>query len=322
MSITSCKVCQNTNGNELYTVREMQLGFHENFEYQLCHACGCMQLQNIPADLARYYPNEDYYSFTSKLKTRSKPDSLRTLRSAYLLHGRHRIAGSVLAAGYTVPEYMEWVKVPGVQFDDAILDVGTGNGNLLVNLHKNGFTNLTGIDPFMDKDLHHGPIPVYKKDIYSLQGSFDYIMLHHVFEHMDQPLKVLQRLKELLRPGKFLLIRTPVMGHYGWKTYGVDWVGLDAPRHLLIHTVKSMELLAKKAGFEMQKVDYDSTAYHIWASEQYQRNIPLMASNSYMVNKEASVFTRTEIEGFKQIAARSNSEGEGDQASFYLFNPG
>ena len=58
------------------------------------------------------------------------------------------------------------------------------------------------------------------------------------------------------------------------------------------YSEKHKEMLAKKAGFELQKIVYDSTAYHIWASEQYQRNIPLMASNSYMVNKEASVFTK------------------------------
>lgn len=321
MNAGTCKVCGNSANNKFYAVKEMQLGLREQFTYMECGHCGCMQLQEIPANLGKYYPNEDYYSFNLELNVKKKPDALRKIKSSYLLYGKNPLLGKLLSIGYNEPEYFSWVRIPQVQYNDAILDVGTGNGSLLLNLFKMGFTNLTGIDPFIDKEQHYGSVNIYRKDIYEMSGQYDFVMLHHAFEHMDEPLKVLQRLKELLKPGKFILIRIPLMGMYGWKTYGLDWVGLDAPRHIIIHTVKSMQILAQQAGLELKEIVYDSGPYHLWASEQYKNDIALMEPNSYMVNKEKSSFTQEDIDRFKRIAAETNRQQQGDQAAFYLFKP-
>ena len=317
----ACKVCANTGNNRLYRVKEMQLGLRDTFTYMECGHCGCMQLTDIPANLEKYYPNEDYYSFNLGLDIRKKPDMLRRIKSSYLLYGKNKLLGSLLSVGYTTPDYFSWVKIPQVKYDDAILDVGTGNGSLLLNLFKIGFTNLTGIDPFIDKEQHYGSVNIYKKSIYEVEGQFDYIMLHHAFEHMDEPLKVLLRLKGLLKPGKFLLIRIPLMGMHGWNTYGVNWVGLDAPRHIIIHTIKSMQLLAAEAGLQMKEIVFDSGPYHLWASEQYKQDVALMDPDSYMVNKNTPRFTKEKMAAFKKTAAQTNKDGQGDQAAFYLFKP-
>lgn len=321
MAQGTCKVCGNDINNSIYQVKEMQLGLREAFPYMHCSKCGCMQLENIPADLGKYYPNEDYYSFNLELDVKQKPDALRKIKSSYLLYGKNKLLGSLLSIGYKMPDYFSWVKIPGVRYNDAILDVGTGNGSLLLNLYKIGFTNLTGIDPFIDKEQHYGNINILKKDIYEMTGTYDYIMLHHAFEHMDEPHKVLQQLKNLLNPGKFILIRIPLMGMYGWKTYGLDWVGLDAPRHIIIHTIQSMQILAEKAGLQLQKIVFDSGPYHLWASEQYKNDIALMEPGSYMLNKEGSQFSKEQIKAFADIAAQTNKDGQGDQAAFYLFKP-
>lgn len=299
----------------------MQLGLRESFNYQMCGNCGCMQLLEIPDDLGKYYPNEDYYSFNFQLQFRKKPDYLRKIKAAYLLYGRGAIFGSLFSIGYKVPEYFEWMKIPQVQWDDAILDVGCGNGALLTNLFKIGFTNLTGIDPFLNEEQHVGKVNILKKDIFEMEGQFDYIMLHHAFEHMDEPLMVLLKLKELLNPEKYMLIRIPLMGMNGWNEYKENWVGLDAPRHIIIHTLKSMEILAKQAGLEIKKVVFDSGPYHYWASEQYQNNVPLMAAESHMVNPQNSGFAKERINEFKDLADKTNNEGNGDQAAFYLYKP-
>jgi hypothetical protein len=321
MAINTCKVCGNITNNQLHHVKEMQLGLREMFTYLECANCGCMQLQNIPANLGKYYPNEEYYSFNLGIDVRQKSDILRKIKSSYLLYGKNKLLGKILSVGYKAPDYYSWIKNAGVKYDDAILDVGTGNGSLLLDLFKIGFRNLTGIDPFIEKEQVYGPINIYKKDIFDTQGQYDYIMLHHAFEHMDNPLQVLLRLKELLKPGKFILIRIPLMGMYGWKTYGLDWVGLDAPRHIIIHTIKSMGLLAKQAGLETQKIVFDSGPYHLWASEQYKNNIALMDPESYMVNKQTLLFTKDKIASYKKLAEETNKNNEGDQAAFYLYKP-
>ncbi len=322
MELKNCKICNNKENNTFHQVKELQLGLREMFTYMQCGNCGCMQLVEIPADLGKYYPNEDYYSFNLKLDIRKKPDRLRHIKSSYLLYGKNKFLGSILSYRYKMPDYYSWVKNAGVKYDDAILDVGTGNGSLLLNLFKIGFTNLTGIDPFIDKEHTYGAINIYKKGIYEMEGKYDYIMLHHAFEHMDEPLKVLLRLKALLKPDKYILIRIPLMDMYGWKKYGLNWVGLDAPRHIFIHTIKSMQILAQQAGLETHKIVFDSGPYHMWASEQYAQDVALMEPDSYMLNNDTELFTKAQMESYKKLAEQTNIDGEGDQAAFYLYNPG
>lgn len=316
-----CKVCGNETNNKLHQVKEMQLGLRNVFTYLECGKCGCMQLLEIPSDLGKYYPNEGYYSFNRGLDLRVKADTLRTIKGAYLIYGKNKLAGSLLSIGYKAPDYYAWMKNAGVQYDDAILDVGTGNGSLLLDLFKIGFTNLTGIDPFIDKDLDYGAVKIYKKSIFETTGQFDYIMLHHAFEHMDKPLQVLQQLFKLLKKGKYLLIRTPVMGGYGWKKYAVNWMDLDAPRHIYIHTLKSMELLATQAGFELQKTIFDGNYMSLIGSDQYAKDIALPDAKSYMVNKATSGYSKQDIKEFKRINLQNDKDRESDQAAFYLFKP-
>ncbi len=321
MEANACKVCGNITGNTRYGVKEMQLGLREMFTYMECAHCGCMQLLDIPDDMGKYYPNEGYYSFNLGLDLRQKADPLRKLKSSWLIYGKNKLAGRLLSIGYKAPDYYSWIKNAGVQYDDAILDVGTGNGSLLLDLFKIGFTNLTGIDPFIEKDQQYGPIHIYRKNIFQTTGQYDYIMLHHAFEHMDKPLEVLQHLFRILKKGRYLLIRTPVMGMYSWGRYRVNWMDLDAPRHIFIHSLASMRLLATQAGFELWKTIFDGNYMSLIGSEQYAKDIALPDANSYMKNKAASGYRKEDIEAFKAINTQNNAAQIADQAAFYLFKP-
>jgi len=321
MNTPACKVCKNEEGNTVHAVKEMQLGMRESFNYLECGRCGCMQLMQIPDDLSKYYPNEGYYSFNLGLNFKEKPGLLRRIKGAYLIYGKHKIAGSLLSIGYSAPAYYSWMKHSGVQYHDAILDVGTGNGSLLLDLHRIGYTNLAGIDPFINEDRQYGKISIQRKSLFACTGKYDLVMMHHAFEHMDEPLAVLQQAYRLLNPGKCLLIRTPVMGMYSWKKYGVNWMDLDAPRHIIIHSLKSMRLLAEAAGFELRKTIFDGNYMSLIGTEQYAKDIALNEPASYMVNRQASSFSKQDIEAFRSLNAKNNAAGQADQAAFYLFRP-
>lgn len=321
MNTSACRICTNPTGNTLHAVKEMQLGLREWFTYMECAQCGCMQLVDIPPDLSRYYPNDGYYSFNRGLHFSKKPDMLRKLKGGYLIYGKHQLAGRLLSVGYKAPAFYDWMKNSGVQYNDAILDVGTGNGSLLLDLFKIGFTNLSGIDPFINEDRHYGDVTIHRKNIFEITGSYDLVMLHHAFEHMDEPLKVLQQAFRLLNKGRCLLIRTPVMGMYSWKKYGTNWMDLDAPRHIFIHSIRSMELLAAAAGFELRKTIFDGNYMSLIGSEQYAKDIALNDPRSYSVNKAASGFSKEDIEEFKKITLQNDAAGQSDQAAFYLFKP-
>ncbi len=290
----------------------------DEFTYQLCGNCGSMQLAEAIPDLSRYYPQEDYYSFNMEMNRPEKPDLLTRVKASYLLYGKNAFIGKLLSIGYKIPDFYDWVIHTRVQLNEAILDVGCGNGSLLNRYFKMGFRNLTGIDPFLDKDHIYPSIRLLKKDIYALDQRFDLIMMHHSLEHMAEPLKALQKARVLLNDDKYLLVRIPIMGNYGWQKYTTKWCGIDAPRHLFIPSERGMRLLAEQAGFSVVEFIYDSSDYVIWSSEQYLRDIPLHAPNSRMINKKKSVFTKAQIRAFKRTIAEENKKNNGDTAAFYL----
>jgi len=315
-----CKICNTEINSEPINVREMMFGLRTVHEYRECPNCEALQIVKIP-DLGRYYP-DNYYSFKKQPNADIRPTYLRKIKSSYLLYNRNKIIGSLLSIGYRVPEYTSWLKVAGVNYDDAILDVGSGSGDILSQYCRAGFTDLTGIDPFLQQEFKssNGRLKLLRKSIFDehTPGGFDFVMLNHSFEHMDNPGLVFRRLSQLVKPGRMLLIRTPVNKSFASKKYGIHWVDLDAPRHLVVHSVKSIGLLANANHFALERTDFDSTAFQFWGSEQYLRDIPLHDPASLAMNKNSSLFSKMQISKWRRLAEDLNKSGEGDQASFYL----
>ena len=217
-----------------------------------------------------------------------------------------------------MPDYYQWMKNSHTAFNDRILDVGTGNGTLLTRLKKIGYTNLVGIDPFINYDLDYGSIKIFKRDLMQENNTYDLIMMHHSLEHMTYPNEVLRKAHSLLSPGGRLLVRIPIMGNYGWQTYGTEWSQLDAPRHILIPSEKGMHQLAVNAGFTVVKFEYDTTDFAIWSSELYKMNIPLSEANSQLKNPKPDIFKAEDIDRFRKIAKQINMENNGDIAAIYM----
>lgn len=317
--ILKCRICGNTEGNNKFVAREMMFGTKEEFEYFQCANCGCIQIKEIPQDLGKYYP-EKYNAFDRVEKTKDsfiKSVFKKIMAKHYLTENKNPL-GKFLLKKFD-PGFLPKVKKTGANFNTAILDVGSGSGYRLVGLARFGFKNLTGIDPFIKEDIYYNNgVRIFKQDIYNFKGKYDLVMLNHVFEHMPEPFSVMGKIRRLLKDNAFALIRIPVAGSYSQKEYGVNWVGMDPPRHLFIHTKKSIEILAGKSGFELTDVCYDSSEFQFLASEQYKRGIPLRSENSFYDNPDKSIFTKEQIAEYRKKAEELNKKGEGDAACFYL----
>lgn len=207
-----------------------------------------------------------------------------------------------------------------IKHNSRVLDVGCGAGDLLYSLKEVGLKNVVGIDPYFNEEVIDGDVKIFKKTIHELPDSekFDLIVFNHSFEHTPDQLDILLKVRRILSEDGACLIRMPVKTEYIWRRYGVNWVQIDAPRHFFIHTLKSFELLAKKSGLAIKDVIFDSTELQFWGSEQYKKDIPLMAKNSYSVNPKGSIFTKMQIEEFKKMAEELNMREQGDQAAFIL----
>lgn len=310
-----CRICQNTENQRSFTAREMMFGLRDEFPYFECSACGCVQIQEIPSNLPKYYP-DNYYSFQKQGWLKS---ALKRRWAAYSFTS-NGIIGRTMSTVLGKNQGIESVKRAGASRNAAILDIGCGSGDLLLLLHSLGFTNLTGADPFITADISYdNGIKVWKKELSAISQTYDLIMLHHSFEHMLNPVEIMAQAKRLLKPSGELIIRVPVAASYSWKTYGINWVQLDAPRHIFLPTVKGIEALAKKIGLRLSKVVHESDEFQFWGSEQYVRGIPLFGEGS-MLPLWKRALARGTIQSYRQRAAELNAKGEGDSVCFHLNN--
>jgi len=325
MSKLTCRICGKSDDNRKYVVKEMMFGSHEEFEYFLCSECGCLQINHIPEDLSRFYP-PTYYSFNPNISSPTDKSGLRKaleqLRVKNALFGRGfklaKLASQLVDLPPRLSEIGPWLKKCGIQSMDAkFLDVGSGSSSWWLNdLKAIGFRNLMGVDPYIDSDINENGIQTQKGRLDEVQGSFDLITLHHSLEHVPDQVETMKTIRSLLRPGKFCLIRIPVVSSTVWEQYGTDWVELDAPRHLYLHSLKSIEHVGVKAGLKLVDHFCDSTEFEFWGSEQNRRGIPLRAEDSFSENPSMSSFTYREMADFKKRAEEANLSGQGGRGCF------
>lgn len=312
---TACRICGQASGNRLHQAHETMYGVAGVFRYLECTACGCLQLQDIPQDMAAWYPM-DYCSY-GPAKVRSLPGWRRWLKAqrTRLLLGGYGRGGRWLSRLIPLPPFGGWMQGLPLGLDARILDVGCGAGHLLLRLQRDGFRSLQGIDLFIADHLTYpGGLKVRKQGIEDLAGEFDLIMLNHSFEHMDRPQEVLSNLARHLATDGRLLIRIPIAGCYAWRKYGVAWANLDAPRHLFLHTPYSLALLAATAGLEIVRTHYESQYKQIALSEW----ISLGGTMKTYEQRAKDYFTSADLRGFQRVSRELNARRDGDAAAFIL----
>lgn len=298
-----CKFC-GSSSQVLFEAKERMFRMGGEFIYAECLNCGSLQLENIPEDLSPYYSNAAYYSFSNLNKSNLATRILKKIR----MRGFMSTSISILK-----PSYGYWLKKVHKSFDAKIADVGCGNGQLLYELYASGYRDLHGFDPFIEKTQRiNSSLQLNKKKIGETDLTFDLIMMHHAFEHMESASQILEVCFEKLNSGGKLLIRTPVTDGEVWKTKRDLWVQLDAPRHLIIPSVQGFRVLAEKVGFRLDEVEFDSEGIQFWGTTLYEKGLPL---DRRTLGKH---FDPEIMKSFTEKANKLNVDGKGDQVCFYL----
>lgn len=307
-----CRLCAARAWRDPLVARERQFGIPGEFTYASCGACGGLQLLDPPADLAPYYPG-DYYSL-APADGHAPRGWLRRRAARFQVTGRG-IVGRVFARLRmpAVPTMAHWLARVGATPDTRILDVGCGWGELLRHLGASGYRRLTGVDPFLHTPGRVGHVELVRSTLEALAGAdgaphFDLVMFHHALEHVPEPRETLSAARRLLAPGGHCLIRVPVVPSRAFSRYGAHWVQLDAPRHLVIPSVRGLTALAADVGLTLVEQAFDSEPIQVWGSELYARGATL--------GDGARRLGWYEKQRGRRFAVRANAAGEGDQAAF------
>ena len=154
--------------------------------------------------------------------------------------------------------------VDNISENDAVLDVGCGNGLLLRDIAVKTKAVVVGVDisennvKTAKKELSTLPnVEIIHSDIseYNEKRAFDSITLSNVLEHLDRRVEILRRLNEQFKPKQFL-IRVP-MFEREWvvpykKELGIDYL-LDAT-HKIEYTEDEFRDELAKAGLMIKSI--------------------------------------------------------------------
>ena len=311
-----CRICANAADNQTFRCAEKMFGFGGEFIYFQCGRCGCLQTEAVPADLSRYYPPH-YYSFhLQAVPQQGLKAQLAGWRDYWVLSGRGADAWFAKRLAAHAP--LAALRQLPMRAEMRVLDVGCGRGELLSILHRAGFGELVGVDPFLPADVEVVPgLRVRSQPLESLRQEFDLIMFHHVLEHIEDGRGILSAACGRLRPNGRILIRLPTADGAAWDRYRENWVGLDAPRHFFLHTRRSLELLASQAGLGVERCWCDSGALQFWVRELYQSGLPLVSAEGQTA-RATDRFTPQRLRGFAREARALNAAGRGDNLAAVL----
>lgn len=135
-----------------------------------------------------------------------------------------------------------------------LLDVGCGNGLFLKRISTLGW-QATGVEPDPAAaaaarreglDVREG----FLEEHTFPAETFDVVTLGHVIEHVHDPLMLIKTCRRVLKPGGVLWIATPNLAALGHRKFRKNWLGLDAPRHLVLFTPRALRMLLERAGYE------------------------------------------------------------------------
>ena len=318
-----CEICNSENLSPLYS-GEMMFGSPESFLYLKCEDCETTYQPEKLADYSKYYP-KSYYSFQyQEPKTWSgKIRRLkRRLRNQYYYFNKGFI-GRLLAQARPCPTN-HLSRHVHLRLNMAILEIGCGSGEMLHELGDLGVRRLTGVDPFIDQEIHFdNGVNIYRCATENLlekfrDQKFDLIVFNHSLEHSLTPVSDLKIAKSLLTDEGEILIRIPVSGSAISNEYKNYWWSLDAPRHIYIFSKKSMALIAEKSGLVVCRTHDEGTIDDYIASEQHKQGISLLSEQSYVKTKDFSGFSQAQLSIWNAEIARQNHQGTAAQAGFKL----
>ena len=270
-TLAACPACLAAgDGTQLFESGDRQHGTPGVFRYCICPRCASVfqNPQVIEEDRANTYPS-CYYTHTDPSLPR-EPGALRGPRNhmrnwIFAYHygtGRllTRLAGGLL---YRVPFLRRRAffglideLIPPRSRGEKALDVGCGSGKILRALRLAGW-DAEGVE--WDENaanvaVSHADCAVHIGGLFGsalVSASYKLVLLSHVFEHLDDPVRALARVRELLAPEGRAVLIYPNSAGLGARHFKEHWFPWEVPRHLVFVHPSEMYATARSAGLEV-----------------------------------------------------------------------
>ncbi|NQX88410.1 MAG: methyltransferase domain-containing protein [Halioglobus sp.] len=262
-----CQLCHSTRSVLLVdNIRDWEYGVEGEYSYRRCTSCQSVQLHPFP-DL--------------ELLKKAYPDE-------YLAHvDGPESRGLIFSWLYKINQWAFARKLQNRLPDNAaVLDVGCGNGSLLLELRELGAVELNGVD-FSE----HACQLASNNGITAFAGLFldyprqsqtlDVIFMMNYLEHVEHPDKELKKTHELLTKDGWLIGECPNFDAIDRQIFSRFWGGNHVPRHTFQYGTARIREMLKTAGFSeiIIRQEMNPSVLLISIQNWFQRDCVDLANN-------------------------------------------
>lgn len=222
----------------------------------LCGGCGESQGVRFLSAPDRFYGRQHIYRLvrcpSCSLVWLTDPPSPKHMSEHYGPDYDRAVA----AAGDSPERWRGRVKrIAQYKSGGSLLDLGCSSGGFLQAM-AGGTWKLHGIEMSQcvaERAEKVSGAQVFVGDIVNAPygpESFDVITCFHVLEHLYQPLAVLKKVANWLKPGGIFFVMVPNIDSAGEHIFKTYWYALELPRHLHHFSPKSLNHVARLAGLQ------------------------------------------------------------------------
>jgi SAM-dependent methyltransferase len=157
-----------------------------------------------------------------------------------------------------------------------ILDIGCGMGELLSAVGSHWQKYGLELSAFAAEEARQqeGIVDVFVGQLGETPyppGFFDLVVMHHVVEHLPDPIGTLQQVQTLLGSGGRFIIATPDFDGAMARRYGERYRLLHDPTHISLFSRVSLRALLEDHGFEIERESFPYFDTRHFSREQLLR---------------------------------------------------
>lgn len=249
----TCPICNSTEIEIFYNLYDDRYGYEGYFNLLKCKLCGhkFIGYNFTSKELINLYSN--YYPRSSmKIENYSEINYKKNIKSWF--NGEHGRAYAYVPTNVRV------------------LDIGCGFCQSL-GYYKNRGCDVYGVEAdqnvkkIADKLGFRVKIGLFDPSDYQDQ-FFDYVTMDQVIEHAANPWELFKGVNRILKKNGLFILSSPNSNGWGAKIFMKKWINWHAPYHLHFFSKESLNLIAKRTGFELESIKTVTSSewlYYQWA---------------------------------------------------------